>query len=428
MSNVPQIPGFYYDSNKRKYFKIVNGDQRLNSSYSNNTIRAKSRTNEFHTKKLKPQVKSLSPLSIAAHRYKTAPTDRLLNLSLGLCAPPVSVSPVSILSKLDSCEKRYGRRVRGTLSGDYVLVSSSGSTDSFFICHYLKLYRAALFVVDRLDQTALWELAFDGPITVVSTWGMWAFVQWGQNHYRLIKWVENAAGSVRLEEKTQVLATVLGQVGEHILLPDMRMCGKLHNGNLYMLTENRWLLEINLDGFSFKRRLLSIVQGPILMPECSGFSLLSSIFYFKTAHELYLYRNNCSERCKWSFPDHIHRVFVEECKFLNTGDYPFYLFVIVTTTEVYLLTLCSRTMETVGTGSKFSIHNNNNARPMVTRFGSYVIIEETPDSYKLLDLQTLAVEDVRIPFLAKIDRSNLQIHTLDGVSVVSTDDISYIQS
>lgn len=416
MSSVPQIPGFYYDPEKRKYFKIVNGDQRLNSSYSNNTLRAKNRTEDFNLKRSKPHTKALSSLSITAHRYKTVPPDHQLNVSLGLTAPPIS-SPVHILSNLDSLEERSACRIWGTLEKDHVLVGRPG--------HRLMVYETLLFI---RNGDPVFELVFEEKITVVSSSGHWTYVQWGQNDCRLLKWAFTN-GKLRMEERSQFLLPSFHEIRENVLLPGMRMCGKLCADKLHLLTENRWLVVIDLTDFSLKRRLLTNVDRPILVPESSSFTLLVNIWYFILGKTLYIYDYH-SEKClKWNFSGHISFVFVAESKFENdtpTAD-SFCQFVIVTTTEVHMRTICSKEIKVVGSDGKFSIHNNNNSKPMVVQFGSEVIIEETPESYKVLNLNSLAVKDIRLPHLAAVDRSTFHILNLGGVHTVANHTMCFLQ-
>lgn len=409
MTSVPQIPGFFYDPEKRKYFKIVNGDQRLNSSYSNNTIRAKSRTDKFDRKSAQSQAKAISSLSKDAHKYKSNSLHNPLYVLLGTLSLTAVLSPRQILMDLDSFECRSSCRVWGALNIDHIIVSTPDN--------HIQVYKIRSFLN---HGEPLIDLAFEDKIIVVSTFRQWIFLQLCHGDCHLLKWLRQN-GNLRVEGRSQFLLSLLHDIRQNILLPSMRIRGKLRENNLHLLTENRWMLNINLSNFSLERRLLTNVDRPILILDEFNFDLLDEIWYFSLEKLLYVYDYHSERSLRWSFSSHINRVFVEKFEFSKhaSGLDSFYQFVIITMNEVHLRTVCFKRMEVVGSDGLFSIHNNNNAKPMAAQLGSELIIEETPESYKTLHLKSLVVEDIKIPNLAAVDRSTLQIFNLGGLYVVS---------
>lgn len=414
MSSVPQIPGFYFDAERRKYFKIVNGDQRLNSSYSNNTIRAKARTEEFDQSTAQPRNVPISSVSIAAHRWKTVPADNLLHVSLGISAPSLSLSPENILSVIDTFDRRSQTRIWGTLDDGHVVVGKPG--------RHIQIYTTAQFL---RHEHPLFDLVFDDNITDVLVHGQWTFIQWGKRSYRLNKWVKNNAGALCMEEKTQFISSTFNHLGD---LAET-VCGCLYNEKLHLLTRRRLLLLIDLADFSLEDHWLDNIELSIIIPRNSGLAFFGNICYVNIGKSLYIYAHSLGKYICWKFSGHIQRVLFEETKVSESAcdASTFYEFVIVTTAQVHLRTVCPRLMKPVGTFGKFSIHNSNNAKPMVVRLGPTVIIEETPESYKKLNLRSLTVEDIRLPNLAELDRSTIEILSIGGAQVVSNHHSCHIQ-
>lgn len=85
---VIEIPGYYYDEIKKKYFKITNGG--INSQYHNNTIQAKKRRIEYdkETKSLNSNTRDTRDVRIVKEIHKRIYNTSLNNLQtlrLGFC-------------------------------------------------------------------------------------------------------------------------------------------------------------------------------------------------------------------------------------------------------------------------------------------------------------------------------------------------------
>lgn len=93
-----EIPGFYFDEVKKRYFRITNGDQRHNGGYSNNSIQANKRRKRILAVDASERT---SKASTQADLVKYHPTsaDLLVNFKLGLASIPSGWPVLSLLQR-----------------------------------------------------------------------------------------------------------------------------------------------------------------------------------------------------------------------------------------------------------------------------------------------------------------------------------------
>uniref|UniRef100_A0A0L0NQ70 CNH domain-containing protein n=1 Tax=Candidozyma auris TaxID=498019 RepID=A0A0L0NQ70_CANAR len=113
--NLPSVsvfPGFVYDSEKKRYFAVTNGDSTFNSQYSNNAVQADLRREKFSTaKKEKEDAESRDKalqLNKHLHMLPRYPENLLTSLKLGAVQ---MLYFQWMLSFLKSCSKQIMRDV-----------------------------------------------------------------------------------------------------------------------------------------------------------------------------------------------------------------------------------------------------------------------------------------------------------------------------
>lgn len=96
-----EIPGFYFDEVKRKYFRITNGDQRHNAGYSNNSIQANKRRKRIFSP-VDNGGNSRTSKQTELIKYYPTTTDLLINVKLGIACIP---SGWPLLTHLQRCNQ-----------------------------------------------------------------------------------------------------------------------------------------------------------------------------------------------------------------------------------------------------------------------------------------------------------------------------------
>lgn len=119
MPNPPELPGFYYDEEKKKYFKITNGALLQNQAYHNNSVEANKRKRDFQknitiqeeqSKKLKQQ--NLQDIAKRSkHYYMTKTINKFDNDPLNLTSRKLGLMTYNkqqdIFNSIQSCKLQY---------------------------------------------------------------------------------------------------------------------------------------------------------------------------------------------------------------------------------------------------------------------------------------------------------------------------------
>lgn len=390
--SAPELPGFYFDEEKKKYFRIVNGDQRLNTPYSNNAVRAKERRERYKSnsaKKRKTRGRDTDVANGVLSRNQdiaTHSTDmraQFLRLRLALLAPEnifhhilsdyselLSVRPYSIWSGFDenTCFTLEG----SILKLFYAKANGSKPSHTHSLFPYLEV-----------------EPSVDNQSSDVACLDHWVFVQFGKlfsvtswtptdndkytvtDHTRQI--MLDISGAYTLQNaEPPVLEGVFGtlqKVGSHAYLELLLTTGDLV---VYNLNHGR-VVDIKL--LLHHRRDLEI----------GGLRIWNDIWCFYTNKLLTLVDRKSLKTRKFLFDSQIfhHELTVSTPPI--AGLKPILNLVIVTQKNVILRHLGVPAFKCMSEDQIVAIHNDNQSHPLIYKSGDYVLVEELPDEFKIIN-------------------------------------------
>lgn len=391
MSAPPEVPGFYYDPERRKYFKIVNGDQRYNSQYTNNAVRSRDRRKEFQNQ-WEPDDDPVPALcSTIAQKFKTFSTlsSRLLDSKLGTHCLSKGVPTVLALTGCNEFVR----------SGHY---SIWPLTDELLIYLTMKghisLNRVSEVLWKGMDfrKVNLATMHFDGgSIHRVSSWKDWTYVHYGELKFALLRWVVSR-GAYHVEDHTTKLVERLMKLEPQDFIDLDILSGKLfgtfHGRQLHILSDLGWHVSLQLPNLT-DATSYCVTPTTFAIPDDSIQCILENALGFTSGTKFFLC--NRFEEDEWNFADHIHHLFAEE---FAKG----YRFIVVTVSTVFIFNVQVEASKTASTNcTRIPIANDNNTKPICMKIGDQLLIQESQGVFRHIDLETKYLSRLDLNSFAK---------------------------
>lgn len=385
----PELPGFYYDEAKKKYFRITNGDQRHNAQYSNSQTQADKRRKVQKEKTTAAGTKfnSNGGFSRQASQCKYYPqtTDLLLNLKLGIA----SISDGwPLLYKLTRCENMVllKNEAAWLLEDKEKLICATGNSMTF--------YNTSKFVKDvscQPESTHLWNIS--RRVKQVKMTKEYIAVQFGDSSVEVFN-VLNDSQCVG----TQVLQVEAGPGSPNIQFDLKRNRFALVNeGKAFFcsLKEGKvsqsvqvFPKEIPVDGIECKLGYLVLFGGKTV-------SLRQTAEHGK-------YKKGESEQplLKLDFKKKVLRVFLESSNQVH-GKTLFMRLIVVTSDEIHVYSLTAPfnavREQDLKRQLKVAFKNDNIAMPIVFRIGNQVLVEVSGSSFMKVDLTKGRADLINLP-------------------------------
>lgn len=413
MLQPPVLPGYTYDPERKKYFKISNGDQRHNTKYSNNSVQTAHRRKTLEATHVNKKAKSnprLPDASISAYRTTYCPDarDLLLNMRLGINQNlPAGLSTAMLLPSF----KRY------VSCGDFLIWPLFNELLVFISVH-LGLALASLdsFLEHSINLIGMPHLAYVGldntllDLGQVEVYDNWTFVFNGVNP-QLFRWVEKH-GNYRVENHTGWLRIKLrGLHPNHIDERGVCYHGQFGKDELQILSSKGWMIRFDLIRFEVSnhdqaspnanyKRLMNIV------PEVANdakLSVVDDLVLFNVGTDIFTVKNTNGNFTRWKFGRHIHQYYVDRFSIHTPGktdSQQYYRLLVVTTGALFIKEFLAGTDLTVVNDTKIPLHNDNNAFPLCYRFGLFLLIETSHFSCTLIDMDSKSIAYVHFPSLS----------------------------
>lgn len=393
---VREIPGYYYDETKRKYFRITNGDQRHNAQYSNSQVQAKKRRrkNQKTKKTSKTDTLSQEKFSKLAHQMKYYPrnVDFLLNVRLGLTAIP---SGWPLLTALERCDKMITRvnQQSWLLENRDTLICASDSGLTF--------YDAAQFTKDTSCEPRYVHY-WDRPRRV-------------KNLMMTMNWIgvysaENELEVFRILKDTYVIGpteTIFNLVPNSSQLQFVLTNDRLftiHNGILSTHTFNAddrnsrdteinvWDKSKPLEHFIYKCGVVGLAGGKsvtlLLMSQ-----YLDSILKGKPKQPL---------KHMLSFDKKVHHIYLHPIE-NDHGPVKFARLTVVTSDHIHIYNLDTllKDLKAFEDHIKVPITNDNLATPIALHIGEQFLVEMSGSTFNWIDMNRGKSEIIELPCFAK---------------------------
>lgn len=429
--NVPQIPGFHYDPVRRKYFKIVNGDQRQNSEYSNNTIRAESRRQgqqkEQQVKRHKVNgeaaATSSEALSQEVQRCRAQfHQNDFLSVRLGLTKQPPELM-VRALRHLQPHKLPYSRVWPGPQPST-VFVAHLETVSLYELDSLLDLKDPQPIYTLRLFPDRYIDYEVGNQVNDIQCLDNWVLVQYGGT-YSLLEWVFTGL-SVRVTRLDDQLRTHVWEnpdlSGYRDLLDE---CGptRLHQNHIHVITHLGILLRISLHDFLFsikklKGRARRELMGNCKLEVCDEYWFWNSgrhlfVSHFPTAH---------SKTESLRFGRTIMGFFVNSPR-MRISKLTTYLYQLYVVTHSEVAIYCLVDALNLANPRRIKIHNDNQSTPLVHKSMSSLIVEESIDNFKLISLDGMTSESLQKSFgLTRSRGGDPRMMEVDGRLLISVID------
>ncbi|WPK22936.1 hypothetical protein PUMCH_000159 [Australozyma saopauloensis] len=399
----PELPGFYYDEEKKKYFRIVNGDQRINSSYHNNTIRAENRSREFlKIISLKRQRRAEDPYELSREFQKRSVcfdlSEKLLQIRLGLQSP--LLLPQSqlehALRHLPLKKIKDGAIWEG-LNENEVFISEGLTiflTDVSSLRDKEILRRMPLGVHHISPNTT-----DSRPIRDVQSNGEFVLCR-NDELSSLLRW-QCVRGRYRFENVTARLIAVLKSKlprnsidFEH----DKVFLGLFHEDTLHLLLGGEYLVNFDLATFT----VVDIHRVPFFsndnylhyaqlkqVGQYVCLNLVTGLFVFDSIQKQF-----ARTRFKQVIYAYFCRPFVIE---RPSGHIQTVLRIdVVTQSEIRTVDFDSKIINIKNSGSPISIHNGNEVKPLIQSLDGMLVVEESRENLFIVNYKTSVQERLKL--------------------------------
>lgn len=397
-----EIPGFYFDKEKKRYFKITNGDQRHNSQYTNNSQQARKRRKKILDKPSTPKRHDLVHISKQARITKYAPdlVDFRLNLSLGLAQLPPGRTILMHLQAREKLVMLKREKLWFLADRSKVLTFTDGvvalyTLDSYLQFRPLATVHVLAFQIEEILMESHW-------VVVRETNSKYSWYKYSEEEISLI-YISTAENEENYKFAIHGNSLYQANGGALIQLP---------------LTDMGHEREIKFQAHSDTQKIIIDNQVLVVIQEKSVWlrDLLTS-----SSDEIRM-------------DEKIHHVYVENMATTvgeNSGQ-RFLRLIAVTTTAVFVYNVeVSEKLQVSDIHETIKIDNDNLAMPITFLLGDQLLVEISGTTFQWVDLSMGRVDriDLGAFWNARLGhewrRSDVFTHN-DKLYILSSDSLSEI--
>lgn len=394
----PQIPGFYFDEARNRYFKITNGDQRLNSSYSNNSVRAIERRKENEkdrqSKRNKKRDKSLdvsldaqkkhNPVNFQNFLLRTklrydrrAPsiTQRLSSITKILLWAEFPTWPYSPLNAILLARGPYLELYPGNF------VPGSGTQPIARIC---SLGMDPQLRISHVQSHVNWLAYLYGFELHICKWDC------SLRTFRRVLHRQILEAGLMADEYRECRDDFIMQMNTCRFFP------YFDEEFLVLHLERGYKLVIDLEDFLISSLQINLLTDEILPTNDTFFSQACDTLLFNTGKFLVVI-NKSGARREWRFDSPVHAYYSSSLQILNaTKDIvQIVKLYIITAKDVIIREFDSESLKILGKDVVIPHGNDNQARPLIYRFRDQIMVEEREGIFKVIDMKLLVEKTVK---------------------------------
>lgn len=375
-----EIPGFYFDEVKKRYFRITNGDQRHNSGYSNNSIQANKRRKRILAVSSSEETSKASTQAELVKYYPTG-ADLLVNVKLGISCVP---SCWPLLGYLQRCT-HLSTLVDGKcwmLEDNQLIFRFDGGDVLVYKFHSL---------LEDPDAPSAGYIPGNGGSEVE---------QIGEsNNIFYIKYANNDLVAGELTSSRTQFSMIHGQPGQqecHACVTDQGIMVLLgHNFEIFSFSGHREKMAVKWHGRHPVEQMLH--QNGVLV--VAGNKCVTLICHsLKYMHIL-------------KHKKQVHRVFLDDMTLRPnkvSGKYMEYARLTVVTTDTIFLYMIDLLRKTGGVSKvvQVKIANDNIAVPIVLRIEEQLLVEISGEQFTWIDLESRRAQAILLPCFANVRSPN----------------------
>lgn len=393
------IPGFFFDKEKKRYFKITNGDQRHNSQYTNNTQQARKRRKKILDKPDTPKRHDLVHISKQAQITKNAPDflDFRLNSCLGLAQLPPGRATLMHLQAGESWVMLKREKLWLLADRSKVLTFADGVVALYTFDSYLQSRPLATVHV----------LAFQ--IEEILMESHWVVVRETNSKYSWYKY---------LEEENILMYISTAENEENYKFA-------IHGNSLYQANEGA-LIQLPLTDMGHERQIKFNAYS-----DTQKVIIESQVLVAIQEKSVWLRDLLTSSSNEIRMDKKIHHVYVETMAAPAHGnsDQRFLRLIAVTTNAVFVYSVeASENLRVSEIHETIKIDNDNLAMPITFLLGDQLLVEISGTTFQWIDLSMGRVDRIELLSfsIARLEnewgRSDVFTHN-DKLYILSSDSL-----
>lgn len=389
MLNPPEIPGFIFDSERKKYFKITNGDQRHNSNYTNNAVRGKvrrKRLDQIRSPKKFKESSSLTEISRDFQKQWQEPGNFMVNVRLGLS------QPTTFERTLSKIRASIGARKIGQFS-------VWKFANSLF---WLKVLRSRILTIHQdlfsainSSNTAISAIRIPSTeIRELQSKENWIWISFSNGEYCLVRFSNE---SLALLDVTATLRACLNQNG---VASDTSIEDAFYLKGKFLSTNELLLISSSCLGVVIELENV-VCRASIRLPSTQSDGMFKIAWFnqflcYQNGLSIFIidFAGNLHEEMR--FKRNVITFFIDD---FHTASDPLARFTIVTRDAV----LARDFQLTTKKLSKLSIiakrFDDNIAHPVVMRFDSHLLVQSSPAVYLSVEINKKLASYVELPVL-----------------------------
>lgn len=391
---------FYFDPERNRYFRVVNGDQRLNSRYSNNTLQAEKRRSDYEDSLSRKKARETTldecrqSINFAALKTSGDFCSPLLHAKLNLrhLMPPKFLP----LSKFDGMRWSDVASLWPGLDLNTVFTVRKGAILLQTIDDYLRSTVSLdwakpniyTMTVDSLDSLVVTQcMCNDGRYMFAIVSGRLILLEWIAGEGGIFQ-VKNHSG--RFHESDDMRNAM-----RRIDNTDLRLTSACFVGNkLYLFTDaGLWIIEVTT--FSILHHLEKNLG--------SVGKKVGDYWVSMDRGRLRLHEFTDSLKSLASIPSgsFVINFFADEYRRQSSSGVQKYIrFFIIMPQAIVIQDFDCQKLRTIGERVKIRCFDDNVIRPVVDRVGNQLLIEQCRGKAKLFDLDTYSVSDcdIKVPY------------------------------
>ncbi|OBA22851.1 hypothetical protein METBIDRAFT_93560 [Metschnikowia bicuspidata var. bicuspidata NRRL YB-4993] len=398
----PEIPGFYFDETRKRYFKITNGDQRHNAAYSNNSVRAQERRKEHketdRIKRSKPANRFLDASLIAEkQRCSSSFYHWLLKSRLAyILGHPGLINRISSSS---STIKLIEAPAWSFGAGKRVLVANGPLLKLHTKLDFLQGCISQPIATLNLSEDERGTRSTDRKIDSLTAKGIWVACFYGCTFHLLQwRWNETETECQPRDFTDRFNSSLVFYNGQNAIntlreILDSRLFPIFEENLLSLYLDKGYRVILSLDPF-YIRVVDRFYFTPSPQISSTFMHVNNTVFYNSGKHLMAHGVSSTPQKWKFNFPVYAYDVvYLDGIE--SRRDQGIIRLFVITAKEVIIRDL-SDSLGVIGPDICIPISNDNQARPLVSRQGQYVVVEEGDGILKLIDTKFLSSKTLNL--------------------------------